>query len=181
MRDLWVIHTLENPRPTLETYKYAMPGEANVPQSHLEVFEIAAKSRKEIKTERFKDQTCRSSMLPSPRGSAKSSAIESQWVADASEKLYFRRMSRDQHKSRRVPRQLSTGEVKMLIEERLNTYVETKPLRLIDNGEEILFWSERDGWGHYYLYDADGKLKNQVTSGEFVTEDIESVDEKPAP
>ena len=44
--DLWVIHTLENPRPTLETYKYAMPGEANVPQSHLEVFESLPRSKK---------------------------------------------------------------------------------------------------------------------------------------
>jgi dipeptidyl-peptidase 4 len=48
----------------------------------------------------------------------------------------------------------------------------------MNNGDEILFWSERDGWGHYYLYDGAGKLKNQVTTGEFVTEDIESVDEK---
>ncbi len=40
--DLWVIHTLENPRPTLETYKYAMPGEANVPQLHMEVFDLAS-------------------------------------------------------------------------------------------------------------------------------------------
>ncbi len=54
--DLWVIHTLENPRPTLETYKYAMPGDASVPQPHLEVFDVAAKSRKEMKVDRFKDQ-----------------------------------------------------------------------------------------------------------------------------
>ena len=67
-----------------------------------------------------------------------------------------------------------------LVEERLNTYVETKPLRLIKNGKEILFWSERDGWGHYYLYDANGHLENQVTSGQFVTEDILDIDEKPA-
>src|ERR1019366_7394824 len=30
---LWVINALANPRPTLETYSYAMPGEANTPQS----------------------------------------------------------------------------------------------------------------------------------------------------
>ena len=60
----------------------------------------------------------------------------------------------------------------------MNTYIETKPLRLINNGDEMLYWSERDGWGHWYLYDGKGKLKNQVTSGEFVTEDIDSIDEK---
>ena len=49
---------------------------------------------------------------------------------------------------------------------------------MINNGSELVFWSERDGWGHYYLYGADGTLKNQVTHGEFVAEDISYIDEK---
>jgi len=53
-----------------------------------------------------------------------------------------------------------------------------KPLRLVENGKEMLWWSERDGWGHFYLYDGQGKLKNQVTAGEYVTDQIASVDEK---
>ena len=58
---------------------------------------------------------------------------------------------------------------KPLIEERLNTYIESKPLRLVNNGAELIFWSERDGWGHFYLYDAaTGALKNRITEGEFV-------------
>ncbi len=73
-----------------------------------------------------------------------------------------------------------TGEVTTLIEDRMNTYIETKPLRLLNNGEEMLYWSERDGWGHWYLYDGKGNLKNQVTSGEFVTEAIDNIDEKVA-
>ena len=35
VKDLFVINALANPRPELETYKYAMPGEENVPQSEL--------------------------------------------------------------------------------------------------------------------------------------------------
>ena len=180
VKDLWVIHTLENPRPTLETYKYAMPGEADVPQSHLEVFDIAAKSRKEVKAKRFKDQTLQIFDAPVTARQRERNRVESVWAADGSEKLYFRRMSRDQHKVDVCLANASTGEVKVVFEERLDAYVETKPLRLIDNGEAMLWWSERDGWGHYYLYSADGTLKNQVTSGKFVTEDIESVDEKVA-
>jgi dipeptidyl aminopeptidase/acylaminoacyl peptidase len=41
-----------------------------------------------------------------------------------------------------------------------------------------VWWSERDGWGHYYLYGADGALKNQIDKGEYVAEDISYVDEK---
>ena len=61
-----------------------------------------------------------------------------------------------------------TGEVKPIIEERLNTYIETQPLWTLGNGQEFIHWSERDGWGHYYLFDATGTLKNQITTGEFV-------------
>ena len=59
--------------------------------------------------------------------------------------------------------------MKTLIEERLNTYIETQAALRLGNGQELIYWSERDGWGHYYLYGADGTLKNQITSGEFVT------------
>jgi dipeptidyl aminopeptidase/acylaminoacyl peptidase len=42
-----------------------------------------------------------------------------------------------------------------------------------------VFWSERDGWGHYYLYDANsGTLKNRITDGEFVTMSVEGWDDK---
>jgi len=176
--DLWVIRTLENPRPALETYKYAMPGEANVPQSHLEVFDVVMPARKEIKVDRFKDQTLQIFDAPVTARQRERQRTDAQWVSDSPEKLYFRRMSRDQHKVDVCIANAATGEVKNVIEERLNTYVETKPIRLINNGSEVLFWSERDGWGHYYLYGADGTLKSQVTTGEFVTEDIESIDEK---
>ena len=64
----------------------------------------------------------------------------------------------------------ATGEVKPLIEERLNTYIESQaaaPRR--QRRRSCIFWSERDGWGHYYLYDAaTGALKNRITEGEFV-------------
>jgi dipeptidyl aminopeptidase/acylaminoacyl peptidase len=176
--DLWVIHTLQNPRPSLETYKYAMPGEANVPQAHLEVFDPAAKTRKEIKVDRFKDQTLQIFDAPVTARQREKQRVESVWLADGSDKIYFRRMSRDQHKIDVCLANPTTGAVTVVFEERLNTYIETHPMRLINNGDELLWWSERDGWGHYYLYDAKGTLKNQVTSGEFVTEDIENIDEK---
>src|SRR5262249_48940612 len=57
LADLWVINSLSQPRPTLETYRYAMPGEVNVPQSNLEVFDLASKARVIVKADKFKDQT----------------------------------------------------------------------------------------------------------------------------
>ncbi len=87
--DLWVIHTLENPRPTLESYKYSMPGEVNVPQSHLEVFDIASTSRKEIKTDRFKDQTLQIFDAPVTARQRERRRTDAQWVSGDSDQAIF--------------------------------------------------------------------------------------------
>jgi dipeptidyl aminopeptidase/acylaminoacyl peptidase len=177
--DLWVINSLANPRPTLETYRYAMPGEENQPQPELLVFDIATKAKVKVKADKFKDQTI--SISTAPRKALdreRDNPPPAQWLSDTPDKLYFGRQSRDLHKYDVCLADTAAGEVKVLIEEVLNTYIEVQPLRLVNGGKEMLWWSERDGWGHYYLYDGDGKLKNQITSGEYVTQGIVGVDEK---
>jgi hypothetical protein len=48
----------------------------------------------------------------------------------------------------------------------------------VDDGREILWMSERDGWRHLYLYDGvTGRVKNQVTHGDFVVRGVLHVDE----
>jgi dipeptidyl-peptidase-4 len=179
--DLWVINALAQPRPTLETYRYAMPGEANIPQSEVHVFDRNSKQRVTVKEDRFPDQTVQIAAM-APRNNIQRDPrrpIPAQWLSDTPDKLYFTRLSRDQHRLDVGVADTATGEVKTLIEERLNTYVESKPLRLVNGGTELIFWSERDGWGHFYLYDAaTGALKNRITEGEFVATAIEGVDDK---
>ncbi len=176
--DLWVINSLSQPRPTLETYRYGMPGEENQPQAELRICDVAARTWVKVKADKFKDQTvgiASDRVLSTEREQDK---VVDKWLSDTSDKLYFERASRDRHKLDVCVADTATGEVKTLIEERLNTYIDTQSLRLVNGGKEMLFWSERDGWGHYYLYDADGKLENQVTSGEFTCEGIASIDSK---
>ena len=175
---LWVISALANPRPTLETYAYAMPGEPNAPQSQLEVFDITSKNKVVAKAESFQDQTIQIEVERPPARAREHEKTESLWAGPGSDKLYFSRLSRDMHRLDLCVADTASGEVKPLIQERMNVYIESKPLKVINNGTELIFWSERDGWGHYYLYGADGSLKNQITHGEFVAEDISYVDEK---
>jgi dipeptidyl-peptidase-4 len=179
--DLWVINALAQPRPTLETYRYAMPGEPNIPQVEIHVFDRTSKQRVTIKEDRFPDQGVQIATMPQRNNVQRDPRrpIPAQWLSDSADKLYFTRLSRDQHRMDVAVADTTTGEVKTLIEERLNTYVESKPLRLVNGGAELIFWSERDGWGHFYLYDAaTGTLKNRITEGEFVATAIESVDDK---
>jgi dipeptidyl-peptidase-4 len=177
--DLWVINSLANPRPTLETYRYEMPGEENQPQPEILVFDLATKGKVKVQADKFKDPTF--NIFSSPRKALdreREFPPPAQWLADTADKLYFGRQTRDLHGYELCVADTATGEVKVLIEERLNTYVEVQSPRLLGGGKEIVWWSERDGWGHYFLYDGEGKLKAQITSGEFVGQGIEQVDEK---
>jgi len=177
--DLWVIDSLAEPRPVLQTYKYGMPGEENQPQPEILVFEPASKSRVKIKAEKFKDPTY--NIFTAPRKAVvedPDKPLPPLWLADTSDKLYFGRQTRDLHGYEVCLADTTSGEVTVLIEERLNTYVEFQPLRLVNGGQELVWWSERNGWGHYYLFDARGRLKNQITFGEFNCRQVVNLDEK---
>ena len=181
VKPLWVINSLANPRPTLETYKYEMPGDSDYPQAHLEVFDVASKARLEVKADAsgFKDQRIRMQTDRPAAYDREHEKTETTWAgAGGSDKLYFTRLSRDEHRLDVCVADTTTGEVRPLVQERMNVYIEEKAVKFVNNGTEMLWWSERDGWGHYYLYGSDGTLKNQVDKGEFVAEDLSYVDDK---
>jgi dipeptidyl-peptidase-4 len=203
VKDLWVINALANPRPTLETYRYSMPGEENIGNRQMYVFDIAAKKQIAVKADRFKDQTLSVATAPTSQreredaralgggqgqggqgggggqgGPGAGAGPPSKWLGSP-DKFYFSRLSRDMKKLDICVADASTGDVRSIVEERLNTYIESRPLRLVNNGQDLLHWSERDGWGHYYLYDANtGALKNRITEGEFVSMSVDSWDDK---
>ena len=179
VKELWVINSVANPRPTLETYKYQMPGESESPVSELVLFNFEQKEKKIIKTEGFVDQTIniyRSPLLKTQRDDKIKPML---WLSKASDKLYFSLESRDRKKMNIYVADVKTGETTLLIEEKLNTYLEIRApqVQLVNNGSEIIHWSERNGWGHFYLYDGKGNFKNQITKGSFHCESIEAIDE----
>jgi len=174
--DLWVIHSVGNTRPQLETYKYDMPGEKDVTQSELLVIDLAAKTTVTVKADQFKDQRLGLFDARQFRYPDRDAPQPTLWLADNANQVYFWRRSRDQHKVDVCVADAATGDVTTLIEERLNTYVEHEPLELLKSGD-MLWWSERDGWGHIYRFASNGTLKNQVTTGPWRTEGIIGVDE----
>jgi dipeptidyl aminopeptidase/acylaminoacyl peptidase len=176
--DLWVINSLSNPRPTLETYRYAMPGEINIAQPQIELFTVETKARLKVKAERFKDEALQINAAPVSAIAREKDRTDPRWVSETSDKLYFTRSSRDLHKVDLCVADTATGDVKVLVEERLNVYIETRPVSLINNGQEFVWWSERDGWAHFYLFDGNGTLKRQLTAGEYVADDVVAIDAK---
>ncbi len=175
--ELWVIHSTGNDRPQLETYKYDLPGEENVQQAELLIFDMGTREILEVQADTFKDQslsiaTARQFVYPDsdePRREL--------WLSDNSDQLYFTRSSRDLHKIDVCVADATTGEVRVLIEERLNTYIDVQRLELLDSGD-MLWWSERDGWAHLYRFGPDGSLKNRLTEGPFSVRRVVGVDEE---
>jgi dipeptidyl-peptidase-4 len=177
VKDLWVINSLADPRPTLETYKYMMPGDKEAPIEQLLVFDVPAQTHKVISSGQFKDQDLAiwSAQQTERR---RDDDIKPQLWLGTNTKFYFSRTSRDLHRIDACEVNIGDTAAKALIQERLNTYVEIRRLGLVDEGRELIEWSERDGWAHFYLYDGTGKLKNQITSGPFHCEDIVGIDPK---
>lgn len=79
-----------------------------------------------------------------------------------------------------------TGQARTVLEEHLSprtdlnssTYNPTNA-RIVRDGRELLWFSQRDGWGHLYRYDLrSGKLLNRITQGNWLVREIIDVDEK---
>jgi dipeptidyl aminopeptidase/acylaminoacyl peptidase len=110
------------------------------------------------------------------------------WRAD-SRAFTFEYNQRGHQVYRVIEVDANTGTARAQISEEVKTFVYYRPASAnitdnghtwrydIDDGREVLWMSERDGWAHLYLYDgATGRVKNQVTKGEFVVRNIDSVD-----
>ena len=177
IKDLWIINSTGKKRPTLETYKYHMPGEQEFYKSELMIFDIPTKSHVMVPLDTVKQQSI--SVYRAPRKqSQRDDDFTPSLLLSKKGKIYFSSISRDRKKFDIHVADINTGEYKTLIEERFNTYIESRPLVLFNNETEILHWAERDGWAHFYLYDADGNLKNQITEGDYHVDDFAGLDEK---
>lgn len=174
--DLWVIHSVGNERPQLETYKYDMPADTTLGQPEIKIYDLRNKAMVTVDATGFKDQRLstysdRQFIYPDS-----DEPVRTLWLSDNSDDLYFWRRSRDQHKVDVCVADAATGAVRVLIEERLNTYVETRNIERLASGD-FLWWSERDGWAHLYRFGPDGTLKNRLTEGPWSVRRVVGIDE----
>ncbi|WP_445664639.1 DPP IV N-terminal domain-containing protein [Fodinibius sp. AD559] len=172
VEELWVINSLKE-RPELETYKYPMPGEENVPQDEIWTFKADTLS----KTNGVKLNTDRKDWKDEAIGGAffNNGGI---YTGTGSDYLYMLRRNREWNKIDVLKSNTNTGETEVLFSEESNPYfnVMLANLAIINEGEEYIWWSERTGWGQFYRYDKNGNLKNKITDGYFVAGDIAKID-----
>ena len=152
LKDMFVINSLTK-RPTLEKYRYEMPGEKDLCQYELWIIDIEKKTANRVPADKWTDQYIQV-IQPGEKG----------------DKLFFQRFKRTWDEVDICVVNTETLEVKELIHEVDKPYRDyhMQNTVILNDGKDILFRSERTGWGHYYLYDGEGNFKHAITSGEWV-------------
>jgi dipeptidyl-peptidase 4 len=160
VQDLFLVDSIASPRPKLEKYKYPMPGEDKIRRSELYYVSLASKKLVQVKP-RWKDERY----------------FFTHWGKNND--LRFLRRDRLQRNIEFCSLDTKTEKCKCLFEEGIdNGNIEYQNVRYLDDTDEMIWWSERSGWGHFYLYHRDGTLKNAITAGPFRASAIVAVDTK---
>lgn len=161
VEDLFVVESLKKPRPKLETYRYTMAGDKNIPQEELIVFDVATKKRIDFNIKKWKDQS-----------------IRGPYTIKSSNKFHFIRRNRSFNEFDVCEGNAETGEVRELFSEVSKPSVTdvATSLLVLNDGKDLVWWSERDGWNHIYLYDANGNLKRRLTDGFWVAGRASQID-----
>ena len=153
-------------RPTVETVKIAFPGD-----DHIETMQLLS-----IDIENGRIQWANYMPIPTTRNSWSFFKSNFGWWANDSRRTYFVHVARN-YKSVRVCKfDTDSGATETIFEEATDTHISlmadgnSYPTFLpMPTSGELLWFSERSGWGHLYLYDLEsGVLSNAVTAGEWI-------------
>ncbi len=174
--DMFLVETKVG-HPVLKTWKYPLPGDENITMIERVIIEVD-----NPKVIRFKMPPDEHRTTLCDDISCGGDFTDVEWNADAS-KLAFVSSSRDHKRANFRVADTATGAIREVFEETSPTQFEsgtaTVNWRYLPASNEILWFSERDNWGHLYLYDlTTGKLKNQITTGDWAVTHLLRVDEK---
>jgi len=150
-------------QPKLHSRNYLKPGDA-LPQKQPHLFLIDSKKHIEVETSMGHQYA-----VTNPK-----------WWKD-SRGFTFEYNQRGHQAYKVISVDAANGKAVDLISETSKTFIDysgKKYRQDVNDGKEIIWASERDGWNHLYLYDGlTGKVKNQITKGEWVVRKVIKVDE----
>lgn len=165
--------------PELESWKYPLPGDSNVAMIERVIINVEKNNPAIIRLKIPADYhraTLGDDIM------ADGTLADAQWTEDG-KSLAFVSNSRDHMVARFRIADAVTGDVRDVFEESVPTQYESGQhsisWKYLPASNEIIWYSERDNYGHLYLYDSrDGHLKNQITTGKYVVSNVMNVDEK---
>jgi dipeptidyl-peptidase 4 len=158
-------------RPKTYTFRYPMPGDEELPMGQLVVLDVATRQQRSLDAPPF------IAIFASP-----TQKHDAWWGAD-SKSIYYIHYDRYRKNASLYKADADNGGATELFRESSATFLEFTPeyfekelASSLESGD-IVWYSQRDGWGHLYLYDKAGKLLNQITRGEWNVRSIARIDE----
>ncbi|WP_207955456.1 S9 family peptidase [Segetibacter sp. 3557_3] len=160
----YILTSASGTRGEVRSRGYAQPGDENT-SYEMFVFNVAGKKQTRVETEVINF----------------SGAPYINWRAGDSRYFTFEKADRGHQRFRIIEVNAETAKTRELVDEKTKTFIyEQKILtHYMPDTHEILWVTEKDGWRHIYLLDElTGKEKAQVTKGNWVVREVDSVDQK---
>jgi dipeptidyl aminopeptidase/acylaminoacyl peptidase len=165
---IYPLYSSTGVKPVDHSYYWATPSDEHVPTYGFYILDVAARTSVRVD-------------VPPINGYVNEIG-GAEWSKDSSG-LYVLSSTRNVKEARFSLADARTGKVRPIIRETSKTFVEMSNgseygtvLSVQNDGEDIFWFSERDGWGHLYRYAQDGTLKNQVDKGDFTIAELVRVD-----
>jgi len=177
LKDMYLVKTKVG-APELEQWKYPLPGDKEIAKIYRVIIDV--NEAKVVPLIIAADD--HRSTLCDDISCEGGSFTDNEWNEESTQ-LAFISSSRDHKEANFRVADAATGEVRSVHREVVATQYESGRddvcWRFLPKSNEFIWYSQKDNWGHLYLHDLKtGKLKNQVTKGNFVVTSIVRVDEK---
>ncbi len=160
-------------RPVLHTFRLPMPGDPDISTAKMIVFDVAQRKRIDL------EMPLQPVSFITP--------FDFKFVSwdKPGRQLFLLQMDRFWKNPKLSVSDAEIGATRTILEEHVATQFDvattlgSEPvMRILGDGTEVIWYSERDGWAQLYLYDGrTGALKNRITSGAWVVNNISYVDE----
>jgi len=172
------LYSSTHTRPKGYTYPYSLPGDSIIQRFDIHIVDVEAHTNVKIQ------------LPPQPYLTFTSTEVrDSVWVAvkwkQGGEHLYFTHATRGAKSITLYEADVTSGAARPIVGDTMVTHVElnldivggSPNWDVINDGRDVLWFSERDGWGHLYRFGPDGTLKNRVTSGAWAFGELLTVDQ----
>ena len=164
--------------PTIDVWKYPLPGDKNIFKIHRVVIDI--EQANVVKLDMPADD--HRSTITDHVAARDGSLLDIDWSSDSSH-FAFISSTRDHKTATLKIADATTGKVRTIFTETATSFFESGvsaiSWKYLDKSNEFIWFSQRTNWGHLYLVDAEtGKIKNQITQGNWTVLALLNIDQE---
>jgi len=175
--EMYMVST-KSGHPELSQWKYPLPGDSLIFRISRVVINVKDASMVRLNMPPDQHRSTSDDHIAGRGGTF----LDVRWSKDAKH-LVFVSSSRDHKEAQLRVADTKTGKVRDVMKEVQETYFESgdgfSNWHYLSKTNEVIWFSERDNWGHLYLIDLKtGKIKNRITQGEWAVQQVRYVDQK---